>query len=128
MSCENQREQAITEAKGAGLVVVFGDPSTLQLDIDSEEDFRYAKAALKSFRDILKFSNVTVTISKGGRKHLYVNLKTPIPDRATRYALQAFLGSDRKREFLNWDYQRQYYTGECFFFEKEAVEYVLLKV
>lgn len=102
--CENvvrSYEEAVALADTQGKKVVPADNFTLQIDIDSEEDFRRWKNA----SDLLKVINpesVNIISSSGGfpHRHITVNLGTYM-DVWKRIALQVLLGSDFVREKMN---------------------------
>ncbi len=89
------------EADELGLNVVYPEDDQLLLDIDSDED----AAWLEKMLDVLRENGVELrvektTTSKSGNHHVYIRIDrdlTPIE----RVALQACLGSDRKRELLS---------------------------
>jgi hypothetical protein len=105
MSCENSRLAAIERAYELGLSVVYGDETTLQLDIDCQGHFDHARKMLGSLKKLINYSVVTYTRSKSGFWHIYVNLKAAM-DYKERILWQSCLGSDRMREALNFTYTR----------------------
>jgi hypothetical protein len=124
---EESREAAIMNAVEAGLQVVYGDEMTLQLDIDTEEDFAFCKKQLKLLAKLVPYSNCTVTRSKSNKWHVYVDLKKALA-REDRVTLQATLGSDRTREILNYTYAAKGGIGECFLFERKDADHELLRI
>ena len=90
-------------ANRLGLFVVVPGEDEIQLDIDDDESLAHYAAMVK----VLESSGVYVyeksrTVSRGGNWHIVVTLSTGgvLSDYA-RIALQAALGSDRKRELLS---------------------------
>lgn len=92
-----------TMARGMGLIAVAPSGDELQLDIDAPSDMDIVASML----DVLERNDISVEIkkqtrSKSGNAHLYVRIDWPSGlDPVTRIALQACLGSDRKRELLS---------------------------
>jgi hypothetical protein len=95
------RTKADDQAVKEGLLIVEADDYTLQLDFDSEEQWdafiNFRLGHLLTFKVVAR---VWWTASKSGNKHVYVKLLTPL-DVTERIALQAAMGSDPTREFLN---------------------------
>jgi hypothetical protein len=95
-------KRAIKEAADSGLIVVFPKDNELQLDIDNDEAF----ALYDSVRDIIhhhytvKNEEIHTSRSGGEKRHITITLGRNI-DNMERIALQACLGSDRKRELLS---------------------------
>ncbi len=90
----------LEEAKAQGLEIVQPKPNELLLDLDSQQDGYVMDALLPILRDY----GFAVTISKversrHGNKHAYLVCPRDITE-LERIALQACLGSDRKRELL----------------------------
>ncbi len=94
---------AAVSAKAAaeGKIVVPADDRTLQIDIDSEDDFRrWEKAA--PLLHTLKPVDVAITESASGYPHKHITVYLPEPmDIWARIALQVLLGSHITRELLN---------------------------
>lgn len=86
-----------------GLVVVEPGPQELLLDMDDAEAHEALAAALKLLTDNGELVIETKrTVSKSGNAHVYLTLpKWAALDPMTRIALQACLGSDRKRELYS---------------------------
>jgi len=90
-------------AEREGLVCVEPEKNELFLDIDNPVDlehFTAMEAVLENNGFFLK--HIKTTVSKGGNKHVYLRVLSV--DELTdiqRIALQACLGSDRKRELLS---------------------------
>ncbi len=90
----------VEEAKAQGLEIIQPEANELLLDLDSQQDGYVMDALLPILRDY-KF-NVTirkVERSRHGNKHAYLICPRAITY-LERIALQACLGSDRKRELL----------------------------
>jgi len=115
-------EDPFIEAQSQGLVCILPEPNQLFLDIDDDTSGGWMQAMF----GVLESNNIAyeiekTTISKSGNKHVYVRFpKPPAPqpldvgelkpdmdqvyiefDDVGRVALQAALGSDRKRELLS---------------------------
>lgn len=90
-------------AGAMGLEVVVPDIDGLQLDIDCEADLALADGMVRLLLDNrVQTKIVRTTRSKGGNWHVYLKIDWPDDlDPVTRIALQACLGSDRKRELLS---------------------------
>lgn len=99
--CPNS-ERAVKDAADFGLFVVFPEDNQLQLDIDNDESF----ALYESVRDIIHHhygilgEEIHSSRSGGQKRHITVTLGIKISN-MERIALQASLGSDRKRELLS---------------------------
>jgi hypothetical protein len=84
-------------------VVVIPNARQLFVDIDTEEDYAFFKAQIKLFRSLDIYLEAEYEgYSGSGAPHRHIYLKadhdlSPIE----RVALQACLGSDRKRELLS---------------------------
>ena len=89
-------------AKSNERVVVAGD-YTLQMDIDTEEDFkRWEENSPEILRRLKLKSSPKITVSKGGLPHRHITITLDEPmDIWARIALQVILGSDFKRELFN---------------------------
>lgn len=122
---EEDRETAILNAELKGRTIVYGEPYTLQLDIDSEEQHAKARELIQRFRGHIGVKAVEYTVSKSGHWHFYVRLSTPMP-RAERLFWQAALGSDRVREALNWLWMADGNEGECFLIELRGAQMLTL--
>lgn len=88
-------------AKELGLRVDLPGECELFIDIDSTDDALHFYAMV----DVLKengivFDDVTATPSRSGNTHVRARLPYAVSD-TERIALQACLGSDRKRELLS---------------------------
>ncbi len=119
---QEARVYEINRALMAGRVIVYGAPTTLQLDLDSMEQYATAVGLITHFKSHLGISSAYWTESKSGNRHIYIHLNDPMP-REDRIAWQGFLGSDRVREALNYLWIRDGRTLECFLVEN--ADYVL---
>ena len=98
-------DDPVKQAAERGLDLVLPGDGELQVDVDDVEDL----SVMVTMSALLRANGVTVspprtTESPGGNTHVY--LTVAFPDRRTvsateRIALQACLGSDRKRELLS---------------------------
>ena len=117
-SYERFTKDRIREAEAAGLRVEVGSPTVLQLDLDSIAATHHALNTVKRLGAELGMQRVTMTRSKSGNTHVRVYLNAPgIEDHAQRMLLQALLGSDPVREFLNWRAALAGRPEECILFE-----------
>lgn len=98
---ERTREYLSGKAASVGCTVLYPRGNELQLDIDSEEDLEFFHAQSRLLTEIFDAVEVETLISRSGGRHILVTLPYAIPP-AERIALQAVLGSDRKRELLNY--------------------------
>lgn len=91
-----------TAAMEQGLDVVVPQPDELFIDLDNDADIAHFKLTLPILQRFCEAVEYRRTISKGGNLHAYVRVKWPVAlHPATRIALQACLGSDRKRDLLS---------------------------
>lgn len=120
------RELATKEAKVLGLNVVEAEYDTLQLDFDTDEQWKlFIDERLPRLYVFMPIKRVWWTESKSGNKHVYVKLADEWPE-TTRIALQAALGSDPTREFLNVMRHNAEVESPILLFEKpDAVEHVI---
>lgn len=121
MSCSDvspeARANALDAARDSVHKVVFGNAMVLQLDLDSHDAFDEATALLTQFKKHLEINSALWCKSKTEEhRHIYVYLEKPM-DRGDRIAWQAFLGSDRTREALNYMWYLGDNAGECFLVE-----------
>lgn len=123
LSCpELSSEGAIKWAAENGVTVRIPEANQLFLDIDDE----YGRDTFEKNRDIIDtvygIENITSTPSRSGKRgrcHMVVNLKTNI-NPITRIAIQAVLGSDRRREAHSLRRVMAIDLNPTLFFEKEA--------
>lgn len=96
-------------AEKLGLKVVVADDKTIQLDLDGDQEYTEFLVLLNVLRGHLAREDMycqwTITTSKSGRYHAYLRVTKDGQYQGfglwTRIALQAALGSDRKRELMN---------------------------
>lgn len=97
------------EARKHGLEIVEGDERTLQLDFDQGADYQqFINIRAPRMIQFLKgnmvqrvwFTESRSSTAENPKKHVYVRLSKAVTD-TERVALQATLGSDPTREFLN---------------------------
>jgi hypothetical protein len=91
-------------ARKNGLDIVLPDPDQLFLDIDDADGEAQLAGMLDVLTDLLDVGVEKRTTSAGGNHHVYLRVGLPFAaalDPVTRIALQACLGSDRKRELLS---------------------------
>ena len=112
-----KRSKAVTTALGDGHFVVYGDPFTLQLDIDSKGAYLGAKALVIRFRERLSITRLEATQSKSkDHWHFYVRMSKPLC-RADRLFWQVALGSDPVRGALDWVWMQDGHPEDCFLVE-----------
>lgn len=94
---------AIEAAQDRGLSTIFPKENELLLDFDNSLDYDYfqetGRGILSQFWGIKKVEEKPSTSNKLGHVHVRVTLRKKI-EPMERFALQAALGSDRKRELL----------------------------
>jgi hypothetical protein len=91
-------------AKAQGVDIVLPGPRELFLDIDDDESMAHYEAMLAFCTNdpLFPMREIKRTVSPGANWHVYVEVFSKEPlDPMTRIALQAALGSDRKRELLS---------------------------
>jgi len=96
---EDSTEVAKARAEESGdFQVIVGDDLHLLLDLDTASDERHFERYVTSIHALgIKVISREEWTSKGGGMHVLLRMETPIRE---RIAIQALLGSDRKREFL----------------------------
>lgn len=89
-------EEACQKASENGFEVIKADDKTLCLDLDSQEDIDYFYKLLPDF--IWGYKTDSWSSKSGKGLHVVITLyqATPLHE---RQLMQAFLGSDRKREY-----------------------------
>lgn len=109
----------VIKANSLGERVIEANEITLQIDIDSEEDFKRWKEGSEILLNAIGYSKLEIRPSKSGfpHRHITVILNEPA-DVWKRIALQICLGSHLTRETLNS--YRVLVESECpiIFFEK----------
>lgn len=95
-------EDPYQEAKKLGLDVVLPKANELFIDIDNpaDEDWLHLMLGVLEDNGIIVM-NSKETTSKSGGKHVYLELPERELTPLERVALQACIGSDRKRELLS---------------------------
>lgn len=112
------REETLRRAEAAGYVVVYGNPVTLQLDLDSENARKTSMEMIERFSAHLKVSGVNWLESHTPEHfHVYVSLEEPLP-REDRLLWQVALGSDPVRGVLDWLWMRAGHEEECFLVDR----------
>ena len=98
-SClEKKSEDAIKWAKENDLIVLFPKDNQLFLDIDNNEDRNVFNRNRELVDEVYGIVDVQERSSRSkGHVHLIVNLRVSVTPLG-RIALQAILGSDRRRE------------------------------
>ena len=117
--CQNGAE-AIAWAAENNLDVVLPDNNQLLLDIDNDYDrgvFEQNRDIIDTFYGILSTSEGPSRSGKSGKRHIIVTLRTPVSP-LERIALQAILGSDRRREAHSIRRLAQSDPNVTLFFEK----------
>lgn len=107
------------DAKAKGLHAVLPNDDELFLDIDDRDDFK----VMKDILHVLEHNGFHAveekrTRSKSGNWHVYLRFQQPL-EPMERIALQACMGSDRKREVLSILRCFTGNTAPTVFFEKE---------
>lgn len=83
----------IAKARADGFAIIYGDDSTLLLDLDTEaqkEHYEFIKNKFPFGKEVERWK------SKSGNDHVVIKLKSPAP-LELRIAMQAALGSDPLR-------------------------------
>ncbi len=92
-------------AKKRGQVVVFPKPNQLQIDIDTEAQWKEFQRREEAFScSVEPWGSMEITPSKSGLPSRHITITFPTSKTFTeweRIALQAALGSDPIREYLN---------------------------
>jgi hypothetical protein len=96
-------ELAKQAAKEKGQVVVLPNDNELFLDIDDAESMAMFESCsqMMSVKVHLEWSVKPSPSGRPGRFHVTVKMPRPVTP-LERIAIQAFMGSDRKRECLSW--------------------------
>jgi hypothetical protein len=120
-------EVALHKAAKEGLAIATATDTMLQLDFDTEEAYdEFLNVEASRLILMFKVKRIIVTESRSGNKHVYVHLNQSLPAFA-RIALQAALGSDRKREFMNVIRESQMNDGKgVLLFETLSTEPVVI--
>lgn len=88
-------------AEESGCELLLPDDHTIQLDLDDGYSQKVLDNGLEIIRQTMKANVVDDYRSKGGGRHVIISTSLPLSD-FERIAIQAFLGSDPKREALAW--------------------------
>jgi hypothetical protein len=95
------RTLAICEAREQNLDIVEANERTLQLDFDTDEAYQaFITQHCGRLLNFVEVDRIYSTVSRSGHKHVYIELPKPV-ELPYRIAMQAALGSDPVREFLN---------------------------
>lgn len=114
-------QEQIEQARAAGLDVIEPGPDEIFVDLDSQQDQYVMEALLPLFsQNGLAIEVVKVSRSRNGNKHAYLKAGRSLTD-LERVALQAILGSDRKREAMGFLRILNGIAPVTLFFEKPAV-------
>jgi hypothetical protein len=117
---EESRGDGISQAIASGKDVVEADAFTLQIDIDSDEDFERWKKGGEVLLNALNYRDIHILPSSSGLPHRHITISLyESADIWKRIALQMCLGSHITREILNS--RRVLLNEECpiVFFEKQ---------
>lgn len=101
--------------------VVIPKKNQLQIDIDNDLQYAIYEKNLPILKEFYIVLGATETPSKSGeeaRKHITVDLRDDVDDKE-RLILQAFLGSDLRREFLSFMRIKNSDPIPTLFFEKK---------
>jgi hypothetical protein len=101
-------ELVVMKAKENRIKVQEADNYTLQIDINSEEDYHIFTMNYQIVAKHLTVREVEeyLSVSKYSHKHIIITLVEPLSE-MERICLQACLGSDRTREALNYFRSKQ---------------------
>lgn len=88
-------------AEERGLDIEYPGPAELFVDIDDARSLYAFNDGLAILGELVTGHTITPSASGGDHFHIRVTLSRDI-DAKERVALQAMLGSDRKRELLSW--------------------------
>ncbi len=96
------RYDVVKIAKAKGQEVVEADPKTLQIDIDTEEDWTRWQEGYEILGNVLDIDSYEVKMSGSGYPHRHITIKLlNKTDVWKRIALQMCFGSHITREILN---------------------------
>lgn len=114
-------QYAFDRALKEGLRIRLPLGNQLFIDLDGDEDLATFEGLLKILSDNIGVVDHVITPSKSGlpHRHIIVNLKHKVT-MLERIALQACLGSDRKREILSFIELSNGDSAPTLFFEKQA--------
>lgn len=98
----DQRAEEVAQKRGQ--VIVYPKPGQIQIDIDSEAQLAEVQRRIKRMydMDVIPFKTGVISKSKTpGHYHMTVTIDDDGVSEWQRIALQAVLGSDPLREYLN---------------------------
>lgn len=118
-----ERAESIEErAKDAGCVALYPTARELFIDIDSDADYHVFEDHIETLTELwpnLRITHDDPSRNGGEGRHIVVTLPEDVTE-LERAALQAVLGSDRKRELLTIMAHFCGINGQTVFFEKKA--------
>jgi hypothetical protein len=95
-------DAAIQQAEEKNCTILYADDRTLQIDIDTDEDYEFFEKQVSRLREYMDLpATYDVLRSISGNRHILIQLPRPLPVK-DRIMLQACLGSDRVREILSY--------------------------
>lgn len=118
-------QRAIDYAAKKGFEVVFPKTNELQIDIDDDAAMEVYRAHYDIVDHYWGIKEDRVTQSKSGepgKRHITVTLNQNVTDKE-RIALQAMLGSDRKRELLSYVQAEEGDAHPTLFLEKKIFNF-----
>jgi hypothetical protein len=110
-------EDAIQWAAENNLDIILPDNNQLLVDLDDYASQQAYERTIPLIAETYGLKDVTETVSRSGNLHRIVTLNTNI-SATERIALQAILGSDRRREAHSLRRLRQGEQNPTLFFEK----------
>lgn len=113
------QEAAERDAAKADCYIVLPKPNELFVDIDSEEAMQLFQRNVKRLADFIDLGYEVKPSKSGGEcRHITVTLARHVHSEYERIAMQAFLGSDPRRELLSWARVETKQKNPTKFFEK----------
>lgn len=114
--------EAQKQAAAKGLIVVHPADDELFVDIDDDASYGVFQENLAVIRRQIAHLDISCSTTpspsrRSGRYHIRVKMPRPVTP-IERIALQAILGSDRKREALSWCRIETGVGSPTLFFEK----------
>jgi hypothetical protein len=85
-----------------GMDIVYPEDDELFIDIDDSAGLKVFQEGLPLLGNLVLGYARTPSNGGGDHWHIKVKLSRKVDDTLERIALQALLGSDRKRELLSW--------------------------
>lgn len=99
------QHQFLREVKRKGLTINIPDEHTLQLDLDTEEQWQGLQEKMHALEAMMAYgmriTDVTVSSSGPPHLHVYISMIKPISSVEEQIGAQMFLGSDPKKELLS---------------------------